>query len=148
MAFPVADLAAFLTGSWRIFRRIDDRLCGTTGRLSGAATFVSAPVGLLYEERGRLALGAYRGEADRSYTFVLTGPWTAEVRFADGRLFHLLDLSNGFAAVSHDCVPDRYDGLYRVDTPDRWTQAWCINGPRKQARLVTVYSRASRQMNV
>ena len=107
----------------------------------GTARFVAARVGLLYEESGTLVLRTYRGEAECSYAFVLTGPSTAEVRFLDGRLFHLLDLSNGFAAVSHDCVADRYGGLYRVDTRDGWTQAWYIKGPRKQARLVTLYSR-------
>ena len=39
--------------------------------------------------------------------------------FADGRLFHRLDLSSGRDDVLHDCAPDQYRGRYRATWP-RW----------------------------
>jgi 3',5'-cyclic AMP phosphodiesterase CpdA len=140
---PVADLGRFLAGTWRIVRRIDDRLQAKTGRLAGVAAFVPVPGGLRYGESGALAWGEYRGEAACAYVFALDGAAGAEVRFPDGRRFHSLDLADGVAAVSHHCVPDRYDGLYRVRDRDRWTLAWLIEGPRKRSRIVTLYSRQS-----
>ena len=81
-------------------------------------------------------------EATQTNGFGVTGPAQAIVTFADGRLFHTLDLATGCAVVAHDCPPDDYQGRYCVAGPDRWTLTWRIQGPRKNLRITTRYSRA------
>ncbi len=142
MLCPVPDLARFLTGTWRIDRRIGDCNTKTVGRLIGVARFAEAPGGLDYDERGTLTLGAYEGTATRTYRFALPRPEIADIQFADGRPFHRLDLSSGWADVTHDCPPDDYRGRYQVRTQDQWTLSWLIQGPRKHLRIATRYSRS------
>jgi hypothetical protein len=89
-----------------------------------------------------LDFGGQQVEATQSSWFVLTGLAQAAVAFADGRPFHTLDLASGCAAVVHDCPPDDYQGRYCVADPNRWTLTWRIQGPRKNLRITTRYSRA------
>jgi hypothetical protein len=112
-----------------------------TGRLSGTARFVPEPGGLRYTESGTLIFGAYQGMATQSYGYVLLTPSMASVQFEDGRPFHHLDLSTGRADIVHACAPDAYRGRYRVGSPERWSLAWIVTGPRKRLRIVTRYRR-------
>ncbi len=138
----VADIALFLAGRWRIARRIEDMGRAATGTLTGTACFSPIPGGLRQHEGGRLRFGSYRGEATTEQTLSLAGPGIADVLFADGRLFHRLDLSSGVAEVTHDCGADHYCGRYCVRGPDLWMLNWTITGPRKQMRIATRYRRA------
>jgi hypothetical protein len=124
-------VAAELTGRWAIERRVHDLRAGTSGRFQGTATI--APDGRWVEE-GTLAFGPYRGPARRELHIV-----GREVRFADGRLFHPLDLSG--APVEHLCNEDRYTGEYRLVGPDRFETTWRIAGPGKDQRIETTYRR-------
>ena len=139
--FAVADLAGFLTGRWRLARRIVDLGRGVTGRLTGEAAFTPAPCGLRYAEAGVLSFDGYRGEAARAYWFALDGASAAAVRFADGRPFHHVDLSSGAAEVAHDCPPDRYWGRYAVVGWDCWSLGWRIEGPGKRLEIASRYRR-------
>ena len=112
------------------------------GRLAGVALFSPAPDGLRYHEHGTLVLGTYRGPAERQHCFALEGPAAADVRFADGRPFHRLDLASGRAPVRHDCPPDRYRGEYWAHGPDVWTLTWRVEGPRKRLLIRTRFRRA------
>ncbi len=143
VGFPVADLAGFLIGRWRIERRIVDHLsgAGAEGRLVGAAIVSTVAGGLHYDESGILTLGGYVGEARRSQRFILDGPAVADVQFADGRPFHRVDLSCGAADVFHACPPDGYWGRYDVAGRDDWTLRWRIEGARKRSTIETRYAR-------
>jgi Family of unknown function (DUF6314) len=112
-------------------------------RLTGTAQFVPRDDGVLFEERGTMALGAYLGEAIRRYVFRFTGVGTALVSFEDGRPFHHLELRNGLACVRHDCAPDLYEGRYRLLGPDHWLLSWRITGPRKRQLITSRYRRSA-----
>ena len=112
-------------------------------RLRGTARFSACAAGLLFEERGTAAVGAYLGEAARRYVFRLRSASMAEVCFGDETLFHSLDLTEGIAQVRHDCAPDRYVGRYRVLGPDCWVLSWRVTGPRKRHRITSCFIRAA-----
>ena len=140
--WPVADLRAFLLGSWTLDRVILDRSRAMTGALEGEARFSPCAGGLLYEEHGILTLGEHRGRAERSYLYLFPeGGGRASVRFRDGRPFHELDLSCGEDRVSHPCRLDLYEGLFTVLGPAWWQSEWKASGPRKDYVLLTTYSR-------
>jgi hypothetical protein len=125
-------VAPDLTGRWTIERRVRDLRAGTSGRFAGIATIT--PDGRWVEE-GTLDFGPYHGPARRELRIV-----GSEVRFADGRPFHPLDLTG--APVEHLCGDDRYAGEYRLVAPDRFDTRWRITGPTKDQRIDTSYRRA------
>lgn len=141
MTLPTPSLACYFSGDWRITRRICDRLAGESGRLNGVVRFAPEADGLRYDETGEMHFGAYRGEATQRYRFVLMDDAVAEVHYADGRLFHHLDLSSGIADVAHECGSDLYRGRYRVLGADRWALSWQVAGPRKDYLMSTRYER-------
>jgi hypothetical protein len=143
MSYPVADLRAFLSGRWRIVRRIGDARLGIVGRLTGHATFTPVPDGLIHDEDGDLRFGVYRGPATRRYHLAIDQPSAGEMHHADGRLFHRLDLASGRAEILHRCGSDQYRGRYRVLHDDCFAVAWHVTGPRKQYRLATLHTRLS-----
>jgi hypothetical protein len=141
---PVSDLGRFLLGAWRLTRLGWGGVPGSTMRLRGAARFSACAAGLLFEERGTVALGAYLGEATRRYVFRLRSASMAEVCFEDGTLFHHLDLTKGITQVRHDCAPDRYVGRYRVLGPDCWVLSWRVAGPRKRHLITSRFIRVAK----
>jgi hypothetical protein len=142
--YRIRDLRAFLSGTWRIARRIGDRRLGVIGRLEGVASFAPAARGLRYDEVGTLEFSTYRGRVTQRYVFDIDdAAATGAVHFADGRLFHIFDLSTGVADVAHDCGADRYRGRYRMFCADGWALVWNVAGPRKRLSIATRYSRAS-----
>jgi Family of unknown function (DUF6314) len=124
-------VTAELIGRWTVERVVRDERSGTSGRFRGTATF--APDGRWLEE-GTLELGAYRGPARRELR--IAGD---TVEFADGRAFHLLDLTG--APVRHLCGEDTYTGAYRLVAPDRLEVSWRVTGPDKDQHIETVYRR-------
>jgi hypothetical protein len=143
MSHPVADLRAFLSGRWRISRRIDDRRLGILGRLTGYVTFTPSPGGLIQDEDGDLSFGAYRGLATRRYHLLIDRLSMAEVHHADGSPFHRLDLTSGVAEIAHRCSSDRYRGRYRVLHENFFAVSWHVTGPRKNYRLATLHTKSS-----
>jgi hypothetical protein len=126
-------VAAELTGRWTVERRVRDLLTGASGRFDGVATIT--PDGRWVEE-GTLEFGAYRGPARRELRIA-----GGEVRFADGRPFHPLDLTG--RPVEHLCGEDRYTGEYRLRGPDALEIAWDVTGPRKRQRIESSYRRTA-----
>jgi Family of unknown function (DUF6314) len=114
--------------------------------VSGAAVLRPVPGGLLYEETGVLRLGTHRGPTTQRYHFFFRDEQAVEVCFADGRRFHDIVFSDGVAAVTHDCPPDRYRGRYRLRDRDQWTLAWCVEGPRKRMLIGTRFTRLTREV--
>jgi hypothetical protein len=138
----VADLGAYLAGVWQFRRLILDSRASQTGRAAGAVEFTPIDNGLRYSEAGALTFGGYRGAFSRSYHYRLSDLGReARVYFEDGRFFHVLDLTNGEMAVSHDCPPDRYRGRYRAVNIDTLQITWRIQGPRKSIAITSILTR-------
>ena len=137
----ILDLKAFLQGTWRLSRTIEDRRAGQRGRLDGQAVFAPQGEGLVYRERGLLRLGAFEDPAERVYRYGFSRPQRAEVAFEDGSPFHSLELSESGWWVEHRCRNDLYRGLFRLAAPGAWEAVWLVTGPRKDHRLVTRYNR-------
>ncbi|MFJ4684251.1 DUF6314 family protein [Streptomyces sp. NPDC091377] len=144
--WPVPDVLAYLAGSWRVTREVRDLDGGDEGRFTGDTVFAPLPDGggLLHRESGTFV---WRGEArpaGRTLRFAPgAAPGTAEVRFADGRPFHPLDLTGGRYVAEHPCAADLYRGEFTVAGPDRWRTVWRVGGPAKDLLLVTDYTRDS-----
>ncbi|MGA8115729.1 MAG: DUF6314 family protein [Actinocatenispora sp.] len=142
-AFPVHDPVRYLTGRWRLDRRIVDERSGQTGTFVGAAEFRPAGDGLWYRESGELEFGGHRGEAWRELSYRRGDGTVLRVEFDDGRYFHDLDLSVGRWAVTHPCRADEYEGEFGIEGPDRWWQDWRVTGPAKDQRFRTDFHRLS-----
>jgi hypothetical protein len=135
-------LAEYLLGTWRVERALHDDGLGE-GTFAGEATFTRGPGDTVrWVETGRMTLGRYDGPAARTLEIVPDGEaW--EVRFADGRPFHRLDLRDGRCALDHPCGDDRYRGEFAVNGPDAFTIDWRVSGPAKAQRLRGRYERAT-----
>jgi hypothetical protein len=136
----VIDLTQFLCGTWRVDRALEDAALGS-GRFRGSATFTPDGDGLAWVESGRMTLGRYDGPARRTLRLVRDDDgW--EVRFADGRPFHRLDLRDAArCAFDHPCGEDRYAGEFAVRGPDAFEIGWRVSGPAKAQRLTGRYER-------
>jgi hypothetical protein len=136
------ELAAWLPGEWTVTRVINHG----AGHFNGRARFtpdLACPATLIWHEHGRLRLGAHEGPAERTLRIESAAAGAWEVRFADGRPFHPLDLATGSDDVTHLCGEDTYHGRYAVEGPDRFTVTWRASGPRKDDLIETRYDRAA-----
>jgi hypothetical protein len=134
------ELAAFLRGTWHVRRRITDHLRGIDGEFTGQASFDAE---LAYEEAGELRFGDHRGPATRSLRYTDLGGQVLDVRFADGRPFYRLDLSDDAWTAEHPCAADTYVVRGRITGPDSFTEHWHATGPAKDYELHTGYTRVS-----
>ncbi|WP_405934979.1 DUF6314 family protein [Streptomyces longwoodensis] len=143
--WPVPDALAYLAGGWRVRRSVRDLASGDVGAFEGATVFRPSAEdggGLLHHERGTFTWRSVARPAERTLRF-LPGPvpGTAEVRFADGRFFHDLDLTRGRHVADHPCSADLYRGEFTVLDADRWRTVWRVRGPAKDLLLTTDYTR-------
>ncbi len=137
-------LEAF-AGLWRITRRIEDRLAGGEGRLTGTARFEPDPGGdgLVAIEEGTLVLGgAPPMAATRRYLWREEVPGAITVRFADGRFFHSFAPGAAAPEARHDCAPDLYRVRYDFSAWPDWRAEWRVTGPRKDYTMTTDFRRA------
>lgn len=143
--YNVEDLYGFLHGHWRFERKVHDTKLDQQGECVGEAHFNGENKGevdaLAYREEGDLKIGGIEISTQRDYRFAFPAPSMAEVRFADGRLFHLLDLTKGIVRVEHQCGDDTYHGLFRVLSDNSWLSVWRVLGPRKSQVITTRYLR-------
>ncbi|CAM5233896.1 DUF6314 family protein [Streptomyces aurantiogriseus] len=144
--WPVPDALAYLAGRWRVERSVRDLTSGDEGRFTGRTDFrpLGEGGGLLHEESGTFVWQGVARPAERTLRF-LPGPTpgTADVRFADGRPFHDLDLTTGRHVADHPCAADLYRGDFTVRDADRWRTVWRVGGPAKDLLLTTDYVRES-----
>ena len=130
-------------GEWLISRQIDSSSPGQSGEFVGRAVFDPSPFGFHYRETGQLTTDSgHEMRAERRYHWHRRGQG-AEVRFADDRTFHVVDLTAQQPTATHDCPPDWYEGAYDFRHWPRWTVRWQVRGPRKDYRMLSSYSRAS-----
>lgn len=140
--WPVPDALGYLSGRWRAERTVRDLASGEEGRFEGTVVF--GPLeggGLLQSESGDFTWRGVTRPAERTLRF-LPGPGgTADVRFADGRPFHDLDLTAGRHVADHPCSADLYRGEFTVRDADHWRTVWRVRGPAKDLELTTGYAR-------
>jgi hypothetical protein len=137
-------------------RVITDHLTRSVKRVVGTATWGDRadgpPSSLQYHEIGQLTLSddapPVSVHASYVWNFDDTLPWSAEVYFPDGRLFHPLTLSEpavpgGERAghAFHPCAPDEYTGVYGLsagagDARELWWE-WEVKGPTKNYKSST-----------
>jgi hypothetical protein len=141
--WPVPDVLAYLAGSWRVERSVRDLAGGDEGRFSGTTTFGPLEAGgLLHHESGVFTWRGVPRAAERTLRFLPgSTPGTADVRFADGRPFHELDLTSGRHVAGHPCAADLYRGEFTVVDGDHWRTVWRVDGPAKDLVLTTDYAR-------
>ncbi|MFG2091973.1 DUF6314 family protein [Streptomyces sp. NPDC048612] len=141
--YPVPDVAAYLTGRWRIERTVSDLRTGAEGSFRGTAEFRPGPAGegLLHHEEGQLSWGGTVHPACRTLRWRPRPDGTAAIDFADGRPFHDLDLRTGRWTAVHPCAADRYEGTFTAVGPDTWRLEWRVGGPAKEQLLRSVYRR-------
>lgn len=140
MTDPIAPVLRPLLGDWIIRRDIFDLDSNWTGRFEGTGTFAPSATGLAYTEQGQLRFaGLPPFKATRSYHYVADGAEIV-VEFEGGRFFHRFDPSRESDA-RHFCDPDTYDVRYVFDFPATWRAEWRVEGPRKDYRMVTTYTR-------
>ncbi|WP_420857057.1 DUF6314 family protein [Streptomyces chilikensis] len=142
---PVPDLWAYLPGTWRTVRTVRDLASGHEGRFTGVTVFGPPPApeeGLVQREDGDFVWRGVSRPAGRTLR-LLPGPTpsSADVRFADGREFHALDLAGGRFTAAHPCAADLYEGEFTVLDADHWRTVWRVRGPAKDLVLTTGYAR-------
>jgi hypothetical protein len=140
---PVPDVLTYLAGRWRVRRRVRDHAAGDEGRFEGSTVF--SPLdggGLLHHESGTFTWRGVPRPAERTLRFLPGGArGTADVRFADGRPFHDLDLTSGRHIAEHPCAADLYRGEFTVLDENHWRTVWRVGGPAKDLTLLTDYMR-------
>lgn len=143
--FHVEDLLGYLRGPWLFERKVFDGLRDEDGTCTGRAAFTphshNAVEALNYSELGELNLNGITVTTEREYIYSFPSPSQAEVRFTDGRFFHLLDLTKGMVRVEHVCGDDTYQGLFRILSDKAWLSVWRVKGPRKSQVITTHYLR-------
>ena len=137
----IADLRAYLQGSWALIREVEDRQTGDYGRFAGEAVFTPAGPELVSREEGVFRFRLYDNVVTRAYRYRFPVPSAAEVSFDHGGLFHRLDLSAGRWVAQHLCGADLYRGAFRVDGADLWHVIWDVTGPGKDHRIATRFTR-------
>ncbi|MGV9991422.1 DUF6314 family protein [Streptomyces sp. NPDC003374] len=141
--WPVPDALGFLAGRWRVERSVRDLASGEAGSFTGSTAFTALDGGgLLHRESGTFVWRGAARPAGRTLRFLPgAAPGTADVRFADGRPFHDLDLRSGRHLAGHPCAADLYRGEFTVLDADRWRTVWRVRGPAKDLVLTTDYTR-------
>ena len=157
--WPVPDALAYLAGGWRAERSVRDLASGDEGEFSGTTVFEpledgepprglpqgapqGLPRGLLHRESGTFVWRGVPRPAERTLRFLPgSSPGAVDVRFADGRPFHGLDLSSGRHVADHPCSADLYRGEFTVRDADHWRSVWRVRGPAKALVLTTDYAR-------
>ncbi|MFE0415588.1 DUF6314 family protein [Streptomyces tendae] len=151
--WPVPDVLAYLAGRWRTERSVRDLASGLEGRFEGVTSFDRlddgrlgdgklGEGGLISRESGDFTWRGVTRPAERTLRYEPgSGPGRADVRFADGRPFHGLDLTTGHHVADHPCAADLYRGEFTVRGPDRWRTVWRVGGPAKDLLLTTDYLR-------
>ncbi|MEU6006480.1 DUF6314 family protein [Streptomyces sp. NPDC047453] len=140
---PVPDVLAYLAGNWRVRRSVRDLAGGGTGKFTGTTAFGALDGGgLLHRECGTFVWQGVARPAERTLRFLPGSvPGTADVRFADGRPFHDLDLRSGRHLAGHPCAADLYRGEFTVRDAGHWRTVWRVAGPAKDLLLTTDYTR-------
>ncbi len=129
-------------GVWRIERRLEDIANSLNGRFSGRARLWPSLDGLSYHEEGDMLLGdAPALRAERKYFWQIQVRDRVDVYFEDGMFFHAFSTNRKTWQAEHICTPDHYVVDYEFLTNSRWQTIWHVSGPRKNYRMLSVFTR-------
>ena len=138
----------FLRGRWLIDRQFGGSYCGV---FKGVANFVPEPGAARcyqYAEQGELTVGAGQCfHAKQHYCYRLVGESIEVLKHEESNwvVMHQLDfaLEDGIATASHlhRCGQDDYVTGYRIDLAGNWEVAYVVQGPKKDYRIDSLYSR-------
>jgi hypothetical protein len=131
-------------GRWTLRRDITDHDSRWTGRLEGHAWFSRTGdlERLNYYEEGLLTFAGLREvTATRRYIWKFPSRDRVDIYFDDGRPFHSFDPSLAEDNADHLCDADLYEVRYRFSGDARWRAEWRVEGPRKDYRMVSFYTR-------
>lgn len=144
LVVSITNLFEFLAGTWRLEREITDQRGDRLAQFKGCGDFVATGERqLLYLEQGALDLGYGPLEARRALSYAFATARWATVRFADGSLFHYLDLSEGESRVHVTCGEDAYVGSFAALGSGDLSVRWQADGPRKCYESKSLYRRLS-----
>jgi hypothetical protein len=139
----VSDTLGFMRGRWHLERTLADHRSRTTGLFTGSAVVESVTSDQHdYREQGELRFGGHTGPATRRLVLWGGPDGTADVRFADGRPFYLLDLRSGQWRAEHLCGEDRYEVTHLVLTAGLMEERWRVLGPDKNYESITRLARS------
>ena len=144
MAKPddIEEIKARFRGRWAIRRHILDLDSEWLGKFTGIAVFSPVEAGLHYREEGKLQFGGLTAvRAERVYVWTVLAADRVRVLFEDGTHFHDFDPGQPRPKASHFCDPDDYDVTYDFSRWPEWRAEWRVEGPRKDYRLVSIYTR-------
>jgi len=130
-------------GDWSLYRHIFDLDSQWLGRFEGLATLSEegGHDGLAYFEQGKLQFGGLTAiDATRKYYWQFPNEDRIDVTFDDHRSFHHFDPNTNRSDATHFCDPDTYDVTYDFTNWPIWRVEWRVEGPRKDYRMVSVYS--------
>ncbi len=135
-----------LAGQWRIARAIRPH-----ARFHGVATVTrEADDDYLWREAGALVLPDRRlSNTHRAYRYRID-PLTKSVTvlYADGAqagdLLHAFtpdEMRHGAMRHTHQCPPDTYRALLRIESADKFRLSYVIEGPRKNYSIASICER-------
>lgn len=140
---PPSTMARF-AGRWRVRRDISDYSSRWTGKFEGEAVFAPSrdPMKLLYREEGKLSFAGLRSAtATRDYIWRFPDETRVKVYFSDDRPFHDFDPRLRDTEAEHQCDADLYQVRYIFADDGSWRAEWRVEGPLKDYRMVTFYTR-------
>lgn len=136
------DLAAALTGAWRLSRRVSGQ-----AEMSGTAVFAPEGEGLRYHESGELQLPDGQKLAfSRNYLYRFVED-RIEIMFdePEPRLFQSVKLIHSAGQITgqgfHNCPPDVYVSVYRFSLPTDFSIVHRVDGPRKSYDIESDFTR-------
>jgi hypothetical protein len=150
----VPDTLDYLLGSWRVERRIEDRLSSLTGLFAGSATVTAAPGPpddpkpsteaplVYYSEVGTLRWDGHDIPSGRILVVTPSESGRAVLRFPDGRHFVDIDLRYGGCDARHVCGDDVYVIELTVHSQCLYEESWRVRGPRKDYAANAIHERA------
>lgn len=129
-------------GDWQLHRHIYDLDSLWLGKFDGFARFSRVNAGLHYLEEGMLQFGGLTAmKATRTYVWTFPDDGMIRLLFEDGAHFHDFDPNAPRPQATHYCDPDEYDVTYDFRKWPEWRAEWRVEGPRKDYRMVSSYSR-------
>lgn len=140
-----------LRGRWSVDRHFEGSYCG---HFRGVADFVpetGSAECYQYAEQGELTDGAgQRFNAKQHYCYRLAGESIEVLKFEESiwvlmhNLVFALEDGSATARHLHRCGQDDYNTEYHINFTGSWEIAYVVNGPKKDYRIHSVYTRSEK----
>jgi len=154
-----AAMRTFVRGDWQLAKSMSYQLGGVTSTFAGRATFDVLRHAdrelLTYYEEGSVTMDGVAFTAHKRYLWDCSGEHVS-VYFDEAtdrspesivngmRFFHEIRLDGDDSQpvrFEHNCEPDFYQGQLQLASPDTFSIAWRITGPRKDGVIDNMYTR-------